>query len=219
MLYKNYLLSENIVEEMTENGPRVIKDQDILTQMTQMLTLYKSIERNILYNNALIRNNDFRKRKQAEMIIFLEDSISKNSFFAKESKLQVCEGPEGRNTTLYFHNSNLYPIKFLAYEITDYEIEQLIVEVEFKIYIKNDDKNKELYLIMDLTDNEKSVSCETECLNAEKQNKWVTVRKMLFYKKELFRAFEKKIKLKVYLWNKDEVEGYIDDITVKVKAY
>jgi len=219
MLYKNYLLSENIVAELTENGPRVINDQDILTQMTRMLTLYQSIERNILYNNALIRNNDFRKRKQAETIISIEDSISKNSFFAKESKLKVCEGPEGRDTTLYFHNSNLYPIKFLTYEIPNHEIEQLIVEVEFKIYIKNDDKNKELRLIMDLTDNEKSASYETEYLDAEKQNKWVTVRKMMFYKKELFRVFEKKFKLSVYLWNKDEVEGYIDDIQVKVKAY
>jgi hypothetical protein len=217
IIYKNYMLSESILEEFTDGGPRKINDPNILQKTNRMLSLYQSIERYILYNDALLRNNT-SKRKQAKVIINIEDTIAQGKYFDTNSELKIVEGPEGHNTTLYFDALNLYPIGS-SFIIPCDKIEKFMVEIEFMIYIKNDDINKNLKLIMDVTKNDESVSYNTEYFTSENQNRWYTFKKMLIYKKELFDNPQNKYKFKVHIWNNDELKGYIDDIKVKVTAY
>jgi hypothetical protein len=216
ILYKNYMLCEGVLEEFTNDGIHKINNPDILQQLNRMLYLYQSIERYILYNNALLRNDDTQKHKQENVVIDIEDSVERESYFAKTSMLPIVEGPEGHKTTLYFDSDNLYPMRFLRFRVPNNEIEKFMVEIEFKVYIKSDVQNKNLKLIFDLKENDKSAKYHAEYLGDEKHNRWYTCKRMLIYQKELFASAENDYLLSVYLWNEHEVEAYIDDIKVKV---
>ena len=211
VLYKNYLLCEDILEELTDGTPRKITNPDVLKQMNRLQYLYQSLDQYILNNNALIRNYYAHKNKSSKAVINIEDTIAKNSYFAEDSKLNVVEG-EGHKTTLYFDSSYLYPIKFLHFNIPD-SIDMFRVEIEFMIYIKNEnDDDKYMNVVIDLHD----ISYKTDYLKIDKQNRWYTYKNTLTYTKELFGNLEKENYLKIYLWNPCGLEGYIDDIKVKV---
>ena len=210
MLYKNFLLCEGILEEFSGGNFQKVNNPDKLKQMERLQTLYQSLDLYILNNDALIRNYYAHKSKSAKAIISIDDTISQNSYYAKRSGLPVVEGPLGHNTTLYFSGEETYPIGFLNFEIPD-GMEKFRVEIEFKIYIKNYGENY-LDVIADLSE----ASYKTDYLTADKHNRWFTYKNTLNYKKELWEHLENTCQLKIYLWNHSHLEGYIDDIKVKV---
>ena len=211
IVYKNYLLCEDILEEITADGSHKIDNPYILQQMNRLLSLYRYLDLYVLNNNALIKNL-YAHRKITNVIFNVEDTIAQKSHFAKNSKLKVTEGPENHKTTLYFDGSNIYPIEFLRLNVPDDNVELIRVEIEFKIYIKNEDNTNLMVSV-----NEWGVSSKIDYLGASKQNKWYTYKNSLTYKKEVWEAAEKDI-MKISLWNSNKLEGYIDDIKVKVTA-
>jgi hypothetical protein len=212
ILYRNYILCEGILEEFTEKGLHKISDPKIYQQMNRLLSLYKSLDLYAFNNNSLIRNEYAYKYKSANVIIDIEDPVSQNGYFVENSGLQVVEGPEDHKSTLHFEASHLYPINFLSFNIPD-NIEEFKVEIEFKIYIKNAGA-EDFYVVMDLQD----ISYNSEVLDYDKQNMWYTYKHTLAYKKELWKNSEKGALLKIYLWNPYRLEGYVDDIIIRVKG-
>ena len=215
VLYKNYLFCEDILEELTNDGPRKIDNPCVSQKLNRLLFLYQSIERYILYHDALLRHDIEQKSLKEKVVMNIEDTIANNNSFFIEPGLQVREGPEGHKTTLCFDKSNEYPISLLRFKVP-HEIEKFMVEIEFKIYIKNDDENNCLRLVLDLVQDNESLNYHTEYLGVSKHNRWYTVQKMLIYKKEDFAFAKSDCLLKAYLWNYFELEGYIDDIKVKI---
>jgi len=149
--------------------------------------------------------------KQGKVIVNIEDTIAPYSYFAQASELPVVEGPERHKTTLYFDSSYLYPVDFLIFEVPD-DIEEFRVDVEFKIYVKTNGI-KRFFVVTDLSE----ISYISEPLEIDRQNKWFTYKNTITYNKELWEHLEKKPLLKIYLFNPEELEGYVDDIKVSVK--
>jgi len=143
----------------------------------------------------------------------MEDEIAPDSYFAKKSKLPVVEGPDGHTTTLFFGKNDLYPIDFLTFDIPE-EIEEMSVDLEFKIFIKNEGLEN-FFVVMDLWE----IYYRKDDVDDDRQNKWYFYKRTFKYKKELWQQAGKKPLLKVYLWNPNHLEGYVDDIKVKVKSY
>ena len=218
VVYKNYMLCEGILEEFTDGAPHKINDDRVLQQMERLTFIYQSAERYILYNDALLKNGYIPERRKTEVILNIEDTITQESYFAKDSKLQVVEGPEGHETTLYVDSTDLFPIRLLYYKVPYHDIEKFMVEIEFKIYIKNDDINKDFRLVFHLTKNNGSetVLYNADYLEHDKQNRWYTCKKMMIYKKESFDSPNSDYVLKAYIWNLCNLEAYMDDIKVKV---
>jgi uncharacterized sulfatase len=210
ILYKNYLLCEGILDELTDSGVRKINNPDVLKQMNRLLSLYQSLDLYVFNNDALIRNFYAHKSKSAKAVVNIEDTITQKSYFAIRSKLPVVEGPQKQKTTLYFNDSYLFPISFLEFNIPN-DTEKLRVDIEFKIYIKNDG-DKYLEVVADLS----GASYKTDYLTVDKQNRWFTYKNTLMYRKETWEHLENERTLKIYLWNHNKLEGYIDDIKVKV---
>ena len=220
IMYKNYFFCEGVLEELTDDTPRKIDDKTMLQQMERMLFLYQTIETYILYNDALLKNKHKYKRKQTEVVINIEDTIAQESYFAKDSKLRVVKGPEGHETTLYIDSTNVWPITFLYYKVPHHDIEKFMVEIEFKIYVKNDDKNKDIRLGLALMKNNESeaVINKGEYFEIDRHNRWYTYKKMMICKKETFADPESDYVFKVFIWNLCRLEAYLDDIKVKVTA-
>jgi uncharacterized sulfatase len=57
VLYKNYMLCEGILEELTDGVPRKVDNPDILQKMNHLQSLYQSLDQYVLYNDALIKSN------------------------------------------------------------------------------------------------------------------------------------------------------------------
>jgi len=218
VMYKNHIYCEGVLEELTDGPPLRIDNKNILQRMEKLLSLYQACERYILYNETLIKNNDTPKHMQTEVVINIEDTIAQNSYFAKDSELEVVEGPENHKATLYLDSTYLFPIKLLHYKVPYNDIEKFMVEIEFNIYINNDDKTKVLNLVLDLTKNNQaeSVQYEAEYFKFDRQNRWYRCKKVMIYKKETFAYPADDYVLKVYLWNPNRLEAYLDDIKVKV---
>ena len=212
VLYKNYLLCEGILEELTHGVPRKINNPSILQQMNRLLYLYRSLDSYIFHNDALIKNDYSYKYRTANTIVDIDDPIEQESYFAQASNLQIKEAPEGRKTTLYFDGSYLYPINFLRLEIPK-DIEELRVDIEFKIYIKNEGK-EEFFVVSDLQE----ISYKSVCLDYDDQNRWYTYAHTLNYKKEIWEHLKEDCLLKIYLWNPHKLEGFVDDVKVKVRV-
>jgi phosphoglycerol transferase MdoB-like AlkP superfamily enzyme len=216
IVYKNYLLCEGILEELTDGVPRKINEPKTLEQMNRLLALYRFLDLYILNNNALIRN-PYAYKEPKKVVVCIEDTIASNSYFAKKEKLPVMAGPERRKTTLYFDGSNSYPLVFLKFDIQD-NIEVFKVETEFDIYIKNDIQDQNLKVVMDLNDQDKYSLYKADELTFEKQNQWYSYKNSITYRRESWASFEGKPILSVYIWNPNNLEGYIDNIRVKVMA-
>ncbi|MCL2290227.1 MAG: LTA synthase family protein [Bacteroidetes bacterium] len=222
IVYNNYLLCEGVLEELTDNGPRKVNDPHVLQQMNRLLSLYRSLDYYAFYNNALLRNHFAYKYNSANTIFDIEDTIAPGSYFAERSGLQVTEGPEGHKTTLYFDTSSLYPIEFLNFDIPK-ETEEFRVEVEFRIYIINDvDRNFDVEVVMDLSEKTHEganvMAFKRDNIEIFHQNKWFTYKNTLTYKKEQWEAAENECYFKLYLWNLYKLEGYVDDIKIKMKV-
>jgi len=212
VLYKNYLFCEGILEEITDIGPITLNNSSVLPNINNLLSLYKSLDTYIFNNDALIKNYFAHKLNSAEIILNREDTISDKSYYAEKSELQVVEGPQGHKTTLFFDQSNSYPISFIKFEIPE-GMEEFRVEIEFMIYVRNEKENdKCISIITDLHE----VSYRSEYLTEQKQNRWYTYKKIATYKKNLLNQLGEQRYLNIYLWNNGELEGYIDDIKVKV---
>ena len=214
ILYKKYLLCEGILEELTDSVPVIINNPSVSQKMNRLLSLYKSLDLYALYNDALIKNNYAHQHKFVKTIININDTIAKESFFATQSKLKVIEGPEDHNTTLFFDGSCRYPIYFLDFDIPS-NIENFKVEVEFMIYV-NECEEKELYITSDIRKLNKTIIKEPDKLLLNVFNKWHTYKKTSIYKKEIFESFGNMSKYRLYISNIDQLEGYIDNIKVKV---
>lgn len=205
VLYKNYMLCEGVLEEISDKSIRKINNPDIAQKMNKLLRLYQSVDLFVLQNETLIRN--FSAYKPKESIIDIKDSVAEKSYYAKKTKLPIEEGPQGYKTTLHFNTADLYPIEFLNFDIPD-RIEQFAVEVEFKIYIQNNESDKTLSAVMDLEDS----IYKRDVLYFDKQNRWY-----VYKNKEYWYNLKKTSSFKLYLWNNDNLEGYIDDIKVKIE--
>jgi uncharacterized sulfatase len=213
ILFNKYILCENILEEISDGASCSINNLNVLRKMNRFLSLYQSLDLYILDNDALIKNDYAYRNKSAYTILDIDDTIAQGSYFAELEILPVVEGPEGHKTTLYFDNSNKYPIRFLHFNAPN-NIDGFTFDIEFKIYIKNNDDN-DLYicLVADLFE----LSYKSEWFNYEKQNRWITYKNSLTYKKEMWQHNKKTPYLKVYIWNNGNLEAYIDDIKVKLK--
>jgi hypothetical protein len=207
IVYKDYLFCEGILEKLTDSIAIKVDDANVLKQMNRLLFLYQFVDLYAIRNDALIRNQ-YAFKSPANVIINVEDTIASNSHFAKELNLKVVEGPEKHKTTLYFDSSNLY-IDFLRYKIPN-DVEKFTVEIEFKIFIKNDRDDKFLSVVMELPK-----ASKTDWLRYEDHNQWYTYKKTITYKKELL---ESDYCFKIYLWNNNQLKGYIDDIKVIVSS-
>jgi len=213
VLYKNYIFCEGILEELTDGIPRKINNPNVLQQMNHLQSLYQSLDQYILNNDALIRSTYAHNHKSENTIINIEDSIYQESYFARNSELKIVEGPQEHKTTLYFDSSYKVPIKFLHFDIPN-DMKEFCVEIEFEIFIKNDDSNKTLCVVVNLPE----VSYKSDDLSHDKHNKWYTYKNTLTYKKELLERLGEKRYLISHLWNTGKVEGYIDNIKVKINT-
>jgi uncharacterized sulfatase len=213
ILYKDYLLCEGVLEEFVGGVLHKINKPGVLQQMNRLLSLYRYLDLYVFNNEALIKNDYAYKYTYANSIFSIEDSIAKGSYFAELEKLLVIEGPEKQNTTLFFDASHLYPINFLRFDVPD-NIQEFRIDIEFKIYIKNENAEN-FYVVMDLSE----ISYKSQTLDTDKQNRWYTFKHTITYKKELWEHLDKKPLLKVYLWNPNKLEGYVDDIKVKIRGF
>jgi len=212
ILYKNYMLCEGILEELTDGAPRRVSIPDIFQQMNRLLSLYQFLDQYVLNNDALIKSKYAHKHKSKDYIINIEDDISAESYFAKNSKLQVVNGPKGRKTTLYFDNSNEYPVNFLHLNIPD-GMEDIEIEIEFMVYLVNKTvESKRFNVVTDLA----NVSYKSDQLTNAQHNQWYTYKNNITYKKDMLELLGNERYLKIYLWNPDGLEGYVDDIKVRV---
>jgi hypothetical protein len=212
ILYKNYLFAEGILEELTDGVPRKINNSEVVKQMSRLQSLYQFLDQFIINNDALIKSEYAHISKSKTDIINNEDRISQGSYFANSSQLKVVKAPEGHSTTLYFDESYEYPINFLHISIPD-SMEIINIEIEFMIYIINEsDDSKLVSVVADLA----NLSYKSDLLTNDKQNRWFTFKKKLTYKKDMLELLGEERYLKIYLWNKDKLGGYIDDIKVRV---
>ncbi|MCL1850195.1 MAG: sulfatase-like hydrolase/transferase [Bacteroidetes bacterium] len=138
MLYKNYLLCEGILEEFTDGKLHKIDDPKVLQYMNRLLSLYRFLDSYAFNNYALIKNNNAYRYNSATQIIDIEDPIAPNSCFAQKTGLDIVEGPEKHQTTLFIDSDSEFPIDFLHFNIPD-DIEEFKVDIEFKIFMINDD--------------------------------------------------------------------------------
>jgi uncharacterized sulfatase len=220
VLFNNYLFSEGILEEIKDETVCKIDAPDILHKMNRLLYLYRSLDYYAFYNNALIRNEEAYKYRLAQTVVDIKDTIAPDSHFAQLSKLKVIEGPLNQKTTLYFDSACLFPIEFLYFDIPP-DIEEFRVEIEFKIYIVNDiDRNFDVDVVMDLSEisNNNIIFYRRDNIDIFQQNKWITYKNTLTYKKEMWESLDNPCYFKLYLWNLDHLEGYLDDIQVRVKV-
>jgi hypothetical protein len=93
----------------------------------------------------------------------------------------------------------------------------------FRSALNNMDRNFDIDVVMDLSEISKNnsnnnISYRRHNIDIFQQNKWFTYKNTLTYKKEMWKPFENQCHLKIYLWNLDHLEGYIDDIQIKVKT-
>ena len=214
VLYKNYMLSEGVLEEVTDGNSVTIDNQQIFQQMERLLYLYKSIDLYNLYNDALIKNDYAHKQKLTNVIIDIEDTIFTGSHYAEKSKLQVLEGPERKPTTLFFDASNKAPIYFLEFEIPE-SVESFRAEIEFSIFVRNAGEDG-LYLCTDIKKRNKTLFSDHDKISYHDHNRWLTYKKSTLCKKESLSSSGKKGEYRIYIKNSEQLEGYIDDIKVRV---
>ena len=212
VMYKNYLLCENILEKFIDGGTQKINNPEVFQKMNRFLSLYRKLDYYAFSNDALLRSDEAFRYKNAKTVIIIEDTIAVDSYFAKDSQLKVTEGPENHPTTLYFDGSYLYPITFLTYYVPN-DIEEFRVDIEFKIYIKNKTLEN-FWLVVDFL----NIFNNAETLDYDKQNQWYSYKHSFTYNKELWQSLENQCQLKIYLWNHHKLEGYIDDIMIKVRV-
>jgi hypothetical protein len=211
ILHKNYMLCEGILEELTDCGSVKISNPTIFHKINRLQALYQSLDLYILKNDALIRNS-YSFKELTHVISNIEDTISKSSYFEKKSNLHVVKGPEGRNTTLYFDNSNLFPLSFLTFPIPN-NIGKFKVDIEFLIFIINDSE-KSLELVTDLT----GVSYQIDAITFDNHNRWYSYKNSFTFKKEMWESLNENSSFLIHLLNLNGLEGYIDNIKIKIMA-
>jgi len=212
IMYKNYMLCEGVLEELVDGGSYKIENYTVLQQMNRLLSLYKFLDSYIIKNDALLESKYAHNDISKKTIIDIEDSITEKSYFTKKSKLPIVEGPDGHNTTLYFDTANLYPIQFVDFEVPD-DIEKFKVEIEFKNYVRNNEK-KDLIVVMQIPEAYYNI----DYISYYTHNQWNTYQNTLTLKKEVWEKAKKR-RFEIFLWNPSNLEGYIDDIKIKIITY
>jgi len=73
--------------------------------------------------------------------------------------------------------------------------------------------------LSEISDNKiNNISYRRHHIDISQQNKWFTYKNTLTYKKEMWESWKNKCYFKIYLWNLDKLEGYVDDIKLEVKV-
>ena len=214
VMYHNYILCEGMLEQFTDGTSKKINDPEVLQKMNKLLSLYQLLDSYILNNNTLIKPTCTLQTSQ-RVVVDIVDTISQSSYFAEKDKLPVVVAPNGGGIALYFDDSENYPIGLLNYKIPD-NVETIVLDIEFRIFIKNSDRDKILKVVTDLSDRTTNSFYQAEVLDYDKHNQWYTFKHSITCRKETWATFQGKPVCKAYLWNGDNVEGYIDDIKVKV---
>jgi phosphoglycerol transferase MdoB-like AlkP superfamily enzyme len=215
IIYKNYLYSEGVLDELSENRPRRVEkpDQKLLQKLNRILTLYKMADFYTIQNDALVRKTKTNPLQQTT-VLDIFDTIAKGSHFAKRSELPVIEEFEGRNTVLYFDTLNKYVINFFNYNFVEDDIESFKIHVEFRIFLKGDSKGNDLSIGTVIKKDNKTILNASEYLYDVQPNNWYDYRYAFPFRKDFCEEFGKGCYLKVFLYNNNH-EGYIDDIKVK----
>jgi len=218
VLYKDYLLCEDILEKLTDSIPLKIEDTNspIYKQMNRLLFLYKMLDSYALENDVLLRKEK-SDHLISETILHIEDTIAKRSYYADRSALPVVKGPEGRNTTLYFDSENKQPINFINYSFLDDNVERLRITVNFDVYIASEiiDFKVPSLIISIINDNNESVLYNLDYLSYAPSNQWHSYKYAFNCPKEEFKQSLENCFLKVFLWNSFNSEAYMDNIKVK----
>ena len=215
IIYKNYLYSEGVLDELTEKGPQRIENPvpNIVKPLERLLTLYKNVDNYTVLNDALLRKEQ-SNNLQTTTILDIYDTISMGSYFATRSKLPVLEGPERRKQTLYFDNKKSFPVNFLNYSFSDDDIENLRISIAFKIYILEDTIGEGMNVGLKILKDNETVAYKSDYLNNFQSNSWYDYNYVISFNKDICKQITKGCNFKVYLYN-NKCEGYIDDIQVK----
>ena len=195
IVYKNYMLSEGVLEEFTDDVPRKINDPNVLQRMNRLLFLYQTLDLYIFNNDALIKN-PHAHRNLTNVILEMEDSSG-----------QIC-----------MDTTNAFPLEFFCLKIPENIIE-FKVDLEFKYCVKEtkDKDGKMMNVILNIAKDGKSASYHFNYLNTD--NQWNTYKNTTRYKKEIYASLGNGATISAYIWNPEKLEGYIDDIKVKVTVY
>jgi hypothetical protein len=213
IMYKNYMLCEGILEEFIDSIPRKINDPNVLQQMNRLFSLYQTLDLYVLNNDALIKN-PHAHRELTNVILEIEDTIAQKSYYAKKSKLKVMEDPYEFKTTLYIDGTDQFPLEFFCFKISE-SITEFKVDIEFKYCIKAvKDSEKEMNVVLDLAKDDERASYRRDYLTTD--NQWHTYKNTIRYKKETYASLGSGATLSAYIWNNEQLEGYIDDIKVRI---
>jgi len=207
ILYKNCLLCEGIVEKITDSAVYKIDDHNILQQMDRLLSLYRTLDLYVLYNDALIKNPYAHLKPTATIF-----EVNNTSYFTETSGLSIVEESKNHKSTLYIDETKMF-FEFVHSQIPDY-VNELMVELEFQYRIK--ESNENMSIIISIEKDGQSAFYHRDYLTAD--NQWNTFKKTEIIKKETYASLGDNCKLLAYIWNNNEIEGYIDDIKVRVTA-
>ena len=214
ILHKNYMLCEGILEELTEDGPVKINNASVLQKMNRLLILYQTLDSYILNNDALIKN-EYSHKKTTNIALYIEDTIAKKSYFAVKSKLPVVKESEHSNTALYMDSATSFT-EFTTFQIPQ-NVSLIQVDIEFKYRIKpRSESNGDVHIIVSVEKDTESSFYNSDYLTID--NEWNTYKKTIVSKKEIYASLGKDCKLVIYIWNQGKLEGYFDDIMVKIST-
>jgi len=214
IIYGKNFYCNGILEEFTDTVPRVIENPDptILSKMDRLLYLFKLLDSYALKKDALIRKKNTNDIFST-VILNIEDTIAKGSYFAQRSELNVVEAPEGQKA-LYFDSTIKFPINFLNHHFSVNDIEKFRINIEFKLYIKEGGIGERLNLVIDLSKNDENIISKSDYLTEATVSQWYDYQYSFVCKKEICEQLGKGCYLKIYL-NNQRQEGYIKDIKVQ----
>jgi len=214
VMYKNHILCEGIVEQFTDGTFKKVDDSEVIQKLNRLFSLYQSLDSYVLNNNALIKRNTLQSASK-KVVMDIMDTISQSSYFAQKGNLPVVVAPGGHSAALYFDNTQNYPFGLLNDSIPN-NVKTIVIDIEFSIFINNSNRDKTLKVVTDLTDSKTNSFYKSEEITPDKHNQWYTYKNSITCSKETWTTFNGKPVFKVYLWNNNNLEGYIDDIKVKV---
>ncbi|MDL2314996.1 LTA synthase family protein [Bacteroidales bacterium OttesenSCG-928-C19] len=208
VLYKDYLLCNEVLYHYQENNLFPINNPEKRKELERLMSMHSSLNDYVSKNDALVKLKIHDTRLNLNRTWLDEnDTIATKSYFAKKTELPVVKSPDNNSDALFFDKNNEF-IGFLSYKIGDNDITAFRVEVEFDIYIENDTPEA-VFVCKDLK-TEKGSPIYDELKNT---NDWEHYSYSYTFKKEQ-HDFSKDDEYIIYLWNPKQLKGYLDNIKV-----
>lgn len=191
VLYKNYLFCEGMLEELTDGASHKVTDQNIWQEMNRLMYLYQSLDAYILNNNALIKNP------------YAHVKLSNTAFSKKHT------------TSLSMDSTKLF-LGLARFPIPD-EANLLKVEIDFRYCIKKPTEGAtEANTVLSIEKDDESGYYNSDYLTID--NQWHTYTKSVTIKKEAYNSLGKDCLLLIYIWNRCNLEGEVNNIKVKIST-